>query len=230
MNKTFLLIPALLGVTVAAEAALILPGQQGQAPTVFTGDFSDSTFVTSTFTNLNALTFTATLTEAIYKGGTNSLCPQCLTFVYQVNNSSPAAGVPSGIIEGLTGFNFANAATNVGYDSFTTSTALFASGGVNPCTDGRSGGFGSVISFDYPNSSNGACTLSPGKSTPVLVIETDGLQYNPGNFSAIDGSTITVPAFGPTAATPEPSTMLLFGSALMGIGFGYRRLRNSSRT
>jgi hypothetical protein len=206
---------------------MIFPGQQGQTPDNFDGDPLNGTLLATLTEPLNSLTFMAVGTTAVYRGGMLSLCPTCLTFVYQVIDMA-AGPMGTGVIEDLTASNFTGYLTDVGFDN--TGGGPFIPGGISPCTVGRTAtGPGSTVSFDYPNSTGGTCNLVPLTYTATLVIETNASMFGDGLFSAIDGATATGTGFAPfgpaVTLTPEPATMALLGSSLFALGFFRRRNR-----
>jgi hypothetical protein len=209
--------------SVAACASTLTPGEALQPPDILS--LTGLTLVASeTDVALNSLTFTADLNAAVYSGN-NTFCPttDCLTFAYQVTDTG---GVDSGtgIIEDLTASNFSNYSTDVGYDSLTAATSVFAAGGSLPLTVGRSlSGPGAVVTFDYPDAAGAPSDLVPGDSSAVLIVETNATAYTTGLFSAIDGATATASAYGPTASIPEPASMTLIGSVLLGFGLLLKR-------
>ena len=218
--KTFAKILA-LGAALAvsapfAGATILVPGQQLAPPDVFAGTLG--TLLANETVPLNSLTFNASLTAAVYRGGTDSLCPTCLTFAYQVSDIS-GTSLGTGVIEDLTSSVFTTFTTDVGYQILGSATSLFAAGGINPCTVGRTAsGPGAVVSFDFFNAATtgpSGCSLVPGLHTSLLLVETDATNFTTGLFSAIDGATSTVVAYAPAAATPEPSSLLLMGTGLV---------------
>jgi len=149
-------------------------------------------------------TFTTTYSEWVYADPTNTWCSGCLDFVYQFTNNGGDAN------ERYSMYNFAGFSTDVGTNPF---------GGHDPTTIDRSLN-GPVIGFNYPGSDE----ISPGQTTPLLVIETDALHFNPGFVSAQDGTAAFAPGFSP-AAVPEPSSLALLGGGLAVVGALLRKVR-----
>src|SRR5205823_2116185 len=91
---------------------------------------------------------------------------------------------------------------------------LFADGDTDGTTVGFEFGVGST-----PNA------INAGETSLIVVIKTDAAEYADGFASVIDGGAQTVSAFQPagtpippTADVPEPATLLLVGSAVIGMG------------
>jgi hypothetical protein len=220
---------AVLGASVLSTAAFantLTPGQEMQSPDVL--NLTGMTLLASTSGSLNSLTFNASYNTAVLKGGSNPYCATCLTFAYQVTDTS-AVGPGTGIIEDLTASMFPSFSTDVGYAILGTASDGFITAGTMPLTVGRSAaGSGSVISFDYPDQGIPGNDLLPGDHTAVLLIETDATTYTAGMFSAIDGATATATAFQPTSATPEPNSLALAGLAFVGIALLLKRIRHQA--
>jgi hypothetical protein len=223
MKQLFSSALCVCALSISAYADTLTPGAELQPPDILS--LAGLTLVASeTDVALNSLTFTADLTAAVYSGNDTS-CPttDCLIFAYQVTDTG-VVGPGTGIIEDLTASNFSNYSTDVGYDSLTTATSVFAAGGSMPLTVGRSlSGPGAVVTFDYPDADASPSDLVPGESSAVLIVETNATNYTTGLFSAIDGATATVDAFGPASSTPEPASMALIGLVLMGFGLLRKR-------
>ena len=132
----------------------------------------------------------------------NTWCAGCLDFVYEFTNLGGDAN------ERFSMFNFAGFNIDVGTNPF---------GMHDPTTIDRSLG-GLVIGFNYP----AADQISPGQSTPLLVIETDALAFTSGFVSAQDGTAGYGFAYAPSAI-PEPASLALLGGGLALAGGMLRR-------
>lgn len=75
---------------------------------------------------------------------------------------------------------------------------------------------GSVVGWNF-NSQPGDLGILPGGSSAVLEIDTNAYGFLNGVISVIDGGTTDVKGFAPTAV-PEPASLMLFGSGLVGLG------------
>jgi hypothetical protein len=127
----------------------------------------------------------------------------CLDFVYQFTNLGGDAN------ERYSMYNFSGFLINGGTNPF---------GLHDPTTIDRSL-LGPVIGFNFP----GADGISPGMTTPLLVIETNALYYTSGFVSAQDGTAGYGFAYAP--AVPEPSSLALIGGGLSVFGLLLRKVR-----
>ena len=171
-------------------------------------------------TNSNG-TFTATLNAAVYSDPSNTFCPGCLDFVYQVTNS----GGSTDDIGRVTAFSYTGSQVDAGYSvagepadggtAFPTGT--WAPGLVDRNT-------ADTVGFQFANV---ATAIPPGGTSVVLVIETDATSFAPGTASALDGGTANFHAFEPTssASTPEPASAVMLGLGMVALA-GLRRFRS----
>jgi hypothetical protein len=228
MKRLFSAAMGFCALSITAHANTLFPGSAMVTPDLLS--LTGLTLVASeTGVVLNSQTFTATLNAAVY-AGTNSVCTgaNCMTFAYQVMDTG-IVGSGTGIIEDLTASAFSGFLTDVGDQSLAVASSVFAAGGSAPMSVGRSlSGSGAVVSFNYPDTTSGSSDLLPGDHTTVLIVETNAVNWMTGLYSAIDGATATNNAFGPTSPAPEPASMLLIGSGLLGLGLFSKKIRRQN--
>lgn len=167
--------------------------------------FPTGTLVATTSGTITTPTFTATYTQWVYADPTNTWCAGCLDFVYQFTNNGGDAN------ERFSMYNFGAFLADVGTNPF---------GVHDPTTIDRSMG-GPVIGFNFPASDQ----ISPGQTTPLLVIETNALRFTAGFASAQDGTAGFGFAYAPASPVPEPSSLALMGGGLSVFGFLLRKFR-----
>ncbi len=192
---------------VTAQASPLLPDTGRQA--VPAGTFGTLSQVANTgIRTATSSTFTVRYGEAVSFDSANPLGG--LDFIYSFDNIGT-----TGILE----------AVSMGtYDGFLTDTIFVSKGVANQvaptAVSHSSTGVGSVVNFafDAPN------TVKSGQTSDYLVIRTNATQFRTGNYSFIDNSTFTdTNTFVPSAVTPEPSSLILLGTGLLGAAGVARR-------
>jgi len=227
LSKLLLLFATLLGVAVVGSA-YPLPGTT-PLPTGTSGLFVslvppgtpegvllDSSADPFSFVTGSG-TFKGTIFSAVFRESSGTL-----DFYYQIENTSTATGIndPS-TVSRLTVISFAGFLTDVGFrtDGSTLPGGIFADGTKPPDLSDRSSGAGTLVGFNWGTSFN-SDKIFTGERSNVVVVSTNATQFNHlGAESVIDVASQTVSGrLQPTAAVPEPVTMMMLGGGLFGLG------------
>ena len=154
--------------------------------------------------NLGPTDFSGTVQEWVFREATGTL-----DFVYQVTQLTGNLS-----IDKLTVSSYANFLTSVGFNN-----AIFNSKPptVIPTAAVRSSGVGTNIDFDFADSA-----FAPGLQSFALDIQTNALNFGPGNISTINSGVASVPGLAPA---PIPPSALLMGTGLLGLALMRLRRR-----
>lgn len=192
---------AVLALSASSAFATSLAAGGSVAPSVI--DTSGFTALAITSSSITTPTFYATYAAAVYTDTNNVYCSGCLDFLYVFTNNGPDT------IERATMANFDGFLTNVGYNT--------AVGTATPTSVSRN--LAGDLAFNF----SGVVT---GQESNFLIIETNATNFTSGFFSLQDGTAGSGAAYQPTAATPEPSSLMLMGTGLMSAaGLVMRRRR-----
>jgi PEP-CTERM motif len=204
--KTFLAVCALvLATAVRANADPILPGGTISTPSQL--GFGGTLLSSPPASNITTSLFSANYSDNVYSDPHNLLCSGCLDFVYQIADIGKTGSVFS-----LNAYNFAGFETDAGF--------LSGPGTASPNQITRAAD-GSYLTFTFND-------LGPGDYSQYLVIQTNARSFTAGGVSLQGGPAGNGPGSQPApSVVPEPSTLLLFGSGLIGLAgvakrrFGY---------
>jgi PEP-CTERM motif len=146
----------------------------------------------------------------VYIDPTNPFCAGCLDFVYFIDDQNNSA------MADFTVSNFGGNPVDVGY--FSTNFGTIVPQTISFDTSGN-------ITFAFGNA------LVAGEVTENLVVVTSATTFANGSVEGIDanGATGSGMSFEPTppvvitGSVPEPSTLLLFGSGIVGLAAATKR-------
>ncbi|HLK17585.1 MAG TPA: hypothetical protein VKT81_01480 [Bryobacteraceae bacterium] len=146
------------------------------------------------------------LDAAVYResGGT-------LDFYYQVFNN--AKSIDS--IARETDTNFSGFTTATGYrtDGSTLTGTSFVNGTVIPVTSDRNS-VGDVVGFSFnpPDTAK----IAPGQASDVFIISTNATRFTTGTAALIDGGSVNLSAYQPSAV-PEPKILIPLAMGLLAL-------------
>ena len=198
----------------AAHGTLLVPGPGAFAPDSFPGCVGCTLLASTNSGTITTVTLTLDLTSAVYADPANVFGAGDLDFVYQVSNSTSSTDA----VGRVTAISFTGFGTDVGFTAAGASLpgGLFVNGSVAPELVDRVSPGTVGFSFNF---------FPPGETSTVLVIQTNASVFAPGKTNIIDGSVASVDTLEPTgrAVTPEPSSVVLFGTGLLTAAGALRR-------
>lgn len=182
----------ILGVTTfgatGVQASLLSPGSSISLSSE--AEPAGAALVTTLAVPFAAPTFSGTLITTVWSGDTSNPFGG-LTFTYQLSNNAVSP-------DPLDRFTLSS------YAGFQTDVSYFGAG-IVPTSAVRNPS-GNQISFNFTGPFQG--TLTPGASSPLLIIQTGSAGYQNSLAGVINSSSVNVATLAPLAV-PEPTTAVL---------------------
>jgi hypothetical protein len=158
-----------------------------------------ASIVTTASIPFTAPTFSGTLVSTVWANDTSNPFAGGLTFTYRLNNNGSSP-------DPLDRFTLSS------YAGFQTDASYFGAG-IVPASAVRNPS-GNQISFNFTGLFEG--TLTPGLSSPLLIIQTDSTGWQNSSAAVINSSSANVATFAPLAV-PEPASAALLVLGVLAI-------------
>jgi hypothetical protein len=218
----------------ATRADVLSPGGSG-SPDNFTSLSGVTLLASTSITDSGPNGFSFTFNEAVYSSASGTL-----DFLYQVDNTSSAftatvnpattclsSGCGAYYLTQESNENFAGFTTDVGYitNGSTLPGSIFSDGTGAPDTVDRSAD-GTTVDFNFGISGS---NIAPGVTTDVLVIATNATNWDNNGDLGLTFADVSLDPSGvyEPINSPEPSSLLLLSSGLVGLGFMKRKVFQS---